>query len=153
MKYFTEEKNDIEGYKEQLDSIKHKLDEEVYKMSKFNQFHDARIVSLRIKNAVDDEIEVNKLPITLECHLIDSEGSDYVIVWEEVKKFLLDYDLTRHTNWDSQDIVADGLRGLDDWMCDELTQNSTDFLSHEVLLASEMKIIIICKNIRVIQTK
>lgn len=153
MKYFTEEKNDVEGYREQLHTIKHRLDKEVYEITKYNRFHDGQIDFFGIKNGVDEEMEEEKLPISLECRLMDSEGDHYIIVWEEVKKFLLDYDLARHTSWDSHEIVADGLRGLDDWMCDEITQWDGEFLSHEIVLASEMKIVIHCKNIRVGQIK
>jgi hypothetical protein len=148
LKYFTDDKNDIKRYREQLHHLNSRLDENVHKMTYNNQFHDAQIDFLKIKNELNEEAEEEKLPISIDCRLMDSEGDWHEIVWEEVKKFLLDYDMTKHTSWGSDNISGNGLRGLDDWMCDEITRYDEDFLSHEIILASEMKILIHCKNIK-----
>ncbi|WP_106532300.1 hypothetical protein [Planomicrobium soli] len=153
MNFFTNDKNDIDGYREQLHHLKSRLDENVHRMTYNNQFHDAQIDFLGIKNEFNEEVEQEKLPISLECRLMDSDGEWHEIVWEEVKKFLLDYDLTRHTYWGSTTISGDGLRGLDDWMWDEITPYDEEFLSHEIILASEMKIVVHCKNIKLRQIK
>lgn len=141
MRFFTDEENDFEGYLEQLTFLRGRLSEEVYTFFSTDSFHDAHIYSLNVINKFHPNSggkENN--PTYIKAHLLHSSGTEYIVYWKGVNKFLMDYDINRNTYVDSDEIVCDGQRGLDDWMVDEITSYDDHYLSHEVILASDTKL-------------
>ena len=113
-----------------------------------NSFHDAHIYSIKINNLYNPDVGYEeKDPTTVESHLMHSNGDEYLVSWNGVIKFLMDYDISRHTYHNSNEIVGEGMSGLDDWICDEITSHNEEYLSHEILLASDTKIMIHCREI------
>ncbi|GGI11582.1 hypothetical protein [Gottfriedia solisilvae] len=113
-----------------------------------DSFHDAHVFSLNVKNKFNpNEDEDEKDPTLIEAHLLHSSGEEYLVKWVGVRKFLMDYDIQRNTYADSNEIAFDGERGLDDWIVDEITSYDSEYLCHEIILASDTSILIRCKNI------
>ncbi|WP_156967310.1 hypothetical protein [Ureibacillus sinduriensis] len=74
-----------------------------------------------------------------------------MVKWIGVNKFAMDYDIQRNTYTNSYEIAFDGKRGIDDWMADELTAYDSEYLCHEILLASNTTIIIRFRDIEVLK--
>ena len=100
---------------------------------------------------VDEEDILENDPTLIEAHLLHASGDEYLIRWSGVNKFLMDYDIQRNTYHDSDRIVCDGQRGLDDWMVDELTSYNDEYLCHEIVLASDTTMMIRCRTIEVVK--
>jgi hypothetical protein len=152
MRFFTDDFSDINGYLDQLKLIKPRLHNEAYMFFSTDSFHDSHIFSLKVKNKFNPDVgnEEND-PTIIEVHLLHSSGKKYLVKWVGVNKFLMDYDIQRNTYANSNEIEFEGTRGLDDWMVDEVTSFDSEYLCHEIILASDTTIVIRCKNIEVVK--
>jgi hypothetical protein len=137
MKFFTDECHDTVGYLEQLEQLQTRLPQNVYELFSDVSFHDAHIYSINVTNTfIPDTGGEEPNPTQIDMHLVQRNGEEYVVRWNGVNRFLMDYDMQRNTYIDSDEIVCDGLRGLDEWMIDEITVYDEQYLSHEIALAS-----------------
>lgn len=81
-------------------------------------------------------------------------GGTYEIQWVNVRKFFMDYDITRNVYGNKpHEIVFGGRRGLDEWGYDEILPLSKKKLQHEILLFSQTTIIIHCSTIKIRKIK
>ncbi|MGN7479691.1 hypothetical protein ACTHOQ_17865 [Solibacillus silvestris] len=93
-----------------------------------------------------------KDPTTIQMIIEQYEegGSTYEIQWLNVRKFFMDYDITRNVYSNKpNEIVFGGRRGLDEWGYDEIIPLSKKKLQHEILLLSQTKLMIHCSNIKI----
>ncbi|WP_043932594.1 hypothetical protein [Bacillus sp. EB01] len=151
MKFFTDDFSDIDGYLDQLKLLKPRLNNEAYTFFSNDSFHDSHIFSLKVKNIFNPDVGNDEDdPTIIEVHLLHNSGDKYLVKWVGVNKFLMDYDIQRNTCADSNEIVFEGKRGLDDWISYEVTSYDSEYLCHEILLASDT-LIIRCKNIEVLK--
>ena len=78
----------------------------------------------------------------------------YEIQWLNVRKFFMDYNITRNVYSNNpKEIVFDDRRGLDEWGYDEIIPLSKKKLQHEILLFSQTTIIIHCSTIKIRKIK
>ncbi|MGX1193089.1 hypothetical protein [Metabacillus sp. SLBN-84] len=143
MKFFTDEVNNFDGYIKQLEQLRPRLSENVFAFLMGDTFHDAHIYSIQVRNGFNPyKGDEEKDPTSIEAHVLHADGERYLIKWTGVSRFLMDFDITRNTYIDSDEIVCDGQRGLDDWIVDEVTAYDDAYLSHEIVLASDARLII-----------
>ena len=139
MRFFTNELYDINGYLKQLKLIQTRISDDIYEFFTTISFHDAHIYSLHVKNTFNPDDDEDD-PTRIEAHLLHRSGVEYIVTWIGVNKFLMDYDIQRNTYVNSDEIVCDGQRGLDDWIVDEITAYDDHYLSHEIILASDAQL-------------
>jgi hypothetical protein len=152
MRFFTDDFSDTYGYLDQLKLLKQRLHNDVYMFFSTDSFHDSHIFYLKVKNKFYPDVgEDENDPTIIEVHLLHSSGEEYLVKWVGVNKFLMDYDIKRNTYADSNEIAFEGKRGLDDWMVDEVTSYDSEYLCHEIILASDTSLMIRCKNIEMVK--
>ena len=76
-------------------------------------------------------------------------GSVYEVVWNKVRRFYFDYDITRNIVFDTKKIVDEGRSGIDNWGYDEILITNDNMFSHEIDLLSRTKIFIICREFQI----
>ncbi|MGG3799648.1 hypothetical protein [Metabacillus fastidiosus] len=153
MKFLVSEENwDIQGYGEYLKTIAHRFDEQTSEFILHKSFHDGDIKYIKLINHFDRSSEEEiKDPTSIRMIIEHSGGSLYEIVWSEVRRFFFDYDITRNVYSNLNEIVWDGMCGIDEWGYDEILETSNQMISHEIDLFSKTKIIIICRGIQINQ--
>lgn len=81
-------------------------------------------------------------------------GGTYEIQWLNVRKFFVDYGITRNVYGNKpNEIVFGDRQRLDQWGYDEIILLSKKKLQHEIFLFSQTKIIIHCSNIKIRKLK
>jgi hypothetical protein len=151
MKYLVSDEHwDLEGYIEYKKKIAHHFDKQTSEFMLSNSFHDGYIKNLELINHVvkdsDEEIED---PTSIRMIVEHYNGALYEIMWNKVRKFFFDYDITRNVYFNTNKIVYDGKRGIDEWGYDEIILMDDKLFSHEIDLFSKTKIIIFCKEIKI----
>lgn len=78
----------------------------------------------------------------------------FEIQWLNVRKFLMDFDITRNAYGNKpNEIVFGGRKGLDEWGYDEILPLNKRKLQHEILLHSQTEILIHCSDIKIRKIK
>lgn len=146
MKYFTEKKNDLEGYRKNIESLEAILDNETYSFMLDNSFHDSIINKLTVLNNYKDEESHNSKisPVSVFAQLTYWNDKKYELLWEDVSLYSIDFDITRNKEFETGLVLYE--RGLDQWSHDELVLTEDDLLYHQIILFSLTKIIIKCKQ-------
>lgn len=152
MKYLVDDDHwDLKGYAKEIEKLLTRFNKETALFLKNNSFHDGKVVSLTVLNQENGQI---KDPTTIKMVIEQYEGGIYEIQWLNVRKFLMDYDITRNVYANKPNkIVFGGRQGLDDWGYDEILPLSKKKLQHEIFLFSQTKIIIHCSNIKIRKIK
>ena len=120
---------------------------------KSHSFHVGKVVSLTVLNQENGK---TKDPTTIKMVIEQyEEGAGiYEIQWLNVRKFLMDFDITRNVYGNKpNEIVFGGRKGLDDWGYDEIFPLSKKKLQHEISLFSQTKILIHFSDIKIRKTK
>nr|WP_241680113.1 hypothetical protein [Metabacillus mangrovi] len=119
---------------------------------KTNSFHDGKVISLTVLNQENGKTkDPTSINMVVEQY---QEGGIYEIQWVNVRKFLMDYDITRNVYANKpKEIVFGGRRGLDEWGYDEILPLSKKKVQHEIFLFSQTKIIIHCSTIKIRKIK
>ncbi|MBE4910083.1 hypothetical protein IMZ08_18770 [Bacillus luteolus] len=147
MRFLVDDDNwDIIGYKEYFKSIIHLFDNITSEFILTNSFHDGTIKHLELINHVDEEIED---PTSIRMMVRHYDESFYEIIWSKVRRFYFDYDITRSVYTNSNEIVSNSMCGINEWGYDEILETEDHMLSHEIVLCSKTRIIIICKEIQI----
>ncbi len=146
MKCFTENKNDLEGYRKNIESLEAILDNETYSFMLDNSFHDSIINKLTVLNNYKDEESHNSKisPVSVFAQLTYWNDKKYELLWEDVSLYSIDFDITRNKEFETGLVLYE--RGLDQWSHDELVLTEDDLLYHQIILFSLTKIIIKCKQ-------
>ncbi|MGE6630113.1 hypothetical protein [Bacillus sp. NPDC077027] len=145
MRFKTDEANwDLTGYAQYLKTILHQFDTDTASFLLNTSFHDGYIKEMKLINHFDGPD-----PTTLKMIIEHSDETIYEVLWHHVRRFLFDFDITRHVYANLNEIVADGTRGIDEWGCDEIEQIADGLLFHEIELFSETKIHIVCRKIEI----
>ncbi|MGM0790055.1 MAG: hypothetical protein ACQEUD_08170 [Bacillota bacterium] len=154
MKYFVDDDHwDVQGYSKELQKLLPRFNNETANFLKNHSFHDGKVVSLTVLNK-ENGITKDPTAILMVIKQYDETAGTYEIQWENVRKFFMDYDITRNVYGNnSKKIVFGGRNGLDDWGYDEITPLSKKKLKHEIFLFSQTKIIIHCSNIKIRKVK
>ena len=152
MKYLVNEDHwDLVGYAEQREKILSRFNQETAAFLKNDSFHDGKVVSIDIVNQENGEM---KDPTSIKMVIEHYSGGIYEIHWTHVRKFFMDYYITRNVYGNAPHKIAfGGRRGLDEWGYDELLPLSKRKLQHEILLFSRTTIIIHCANVKIRKIK
>lgn len=154
MKYFVDDDHwDVLGYSKELKKILPRFNKGTSDFLKQDSFHDGKVVSLTILN---QENGTTKDPTTVKMLIEQYEegAGTFEIQWLNVRKFLMDFDITRNVYGDnSNEIAFGGRQGLDEWGYDEILPLTKRKLRHEILLHSQAKILIHCSNIKIRKVK
>ncbi|MFT8322758.1 MAG: hypothetical protein ABF649_17950 [Bacillus sp. (in: firmicutes)] len=152
MRYFvSDDLWDITGYAKEIEKLLPRFNKETAQFLKNNSFHDGKVVSLTVLNQENGK---TKDPTTIKMLIEHWDGGSFEIQWLNVRKFLMDYDITRNVYANVPNKIAfGGRRGLDDWGYDEILPLSKKKLQHEILLFSDTTIIIHCSNIKIRKVK
>ena len=130
-----------------------RFNKETSSFLKNHSFHDGKVVSLTLLNQANGK---TKDPTTIKMVIEQyEEGAGiYEIQWLNVRKFLMDFDITRNVYGNRPNaIVFGGRKGLDEWGYDEILPLSKRKLKHEILLFSQTKILIHCSDIKIRKIK
>lgn len=150
MKYFVDDDHwDVSSYVEELKKILPRFNKVTSNFLKRHSFHDGKVVSLTVLN---QENGITKDPTTIKMVIEQyEEGAGiFEIQWLNVRKFLMDFDVTRNVYGNKPNkIVFGGRKGLDEWSYDEISPLSKRKLQHEILLHSQTKIVIHCSDIKI----
>ncbi|MER2169993.1 MAG: hypothetical protein ABS938_05075 [Psychrobacillus psychrodurans] len=154
MKYFVDFDHwDVIGYAKELKKILPRFNQETANFLKKSSFHDGKVVSLTILNQENGQTK-DPTTINMVIKQYDEDGGTYEIQWLNVRKFFMDYDITRNVYGNKpNEIVFGGRRGLDQWGYDEIIPLSKKKLQHEIFLFSQTKIIIHCSSIKIRKLK
>ncbi len=150
MKYFVDDDHwDVLGYARELKKLLPRFNQETANFLKKYSFHDGKVVSLTILNQENGKTkDPTKIHMVIQQYAED--GGTYEIQWLNVRKFFMDYDITRNVYGNKPNkIVFGGRQGLDQWGYDEIIPLSKKKLQHEIFLFSQTKIIIHCSNIKI----
>ena len=152
MKYLiNEDQWDLDGYAEQKEKLLGRFNQETATFLKNDSFHDGKVISINILNRENGEA---KDPTEIKMVIEHYRGGTYEIQWTHVRKFFMDYDITRNVFEEApHKIVFGGRRGLDEWGYDELLPLSKKKLQHEILLFSRTTIVIHCSNVKIRKIK
>lgn len=139
MNYFVDDETwDIIGYYDNLKKISNRLGDS-YELLSDLTFHDFRLKTLEIS-------ESKELVISVQLYLHNPyENEDYIIVWKNVSKYQVCYDASDYVFANVEKVVTDD--GYGAVAQDEITAYDAQFLQHEILLASGMKIQIVGEKI------
>lgn len=143
MKYFTENKQDIEGYMKNLRTLENRLDSETYHFMVNHSFHDSTLDALTVLNE-EGPADAKTSPVSVIAQLTDWRGCPYELRWENVSIYSVDFDIIRNKVVETGQVLFE--RGLDQWSHDELILTVDDCLHHEIMLFSQTKIKIRCKQ-------
>ncbi|MFG3613402.1 hypothetical protein [Rummeliibacillus stabekisii] len=154
MKYFVDDDHwDVIGYGKNLEKLLSRFNRETSSFLKNHSFHDGKVVSLTVLNKENGRTkDPTKIIMVIEQY---EEGAGvYEIQWLNVRKFLMDYDISRNV-YDNKphEIVFGGRNGLDEWGYDEILPLSKKKIQHEIFLFSQTKIIIHCSEIKIRKIK
>ena len=151
MKYLVSDENwDVLGYRKYLETIQHLFDTYTSEFILYKSFHDGYIKHLDLVNHFDENSEEEiEDPTSIRMIVMHSDGSLYEVVWSKVRRFFFDYDITRNVYSNLDEIVANGMRGIDEWGYDEILETDDKLISHEIDLFSQTKIFIICKGVQI----
>ena len=144
MKYFTDKKNDIEGYMENLQKIDSVLDQHTHNFMLNNSFHDSVLNKLTVLNNINEITNSESYEVSVVAELTYWDDKKYELLWENVTLYSLDFDITRNKVVETNQILY--YRGLDQWSHDELTLTEKGLLHHQIILFSDTKVIIRCKQ-------
>ena len=144
MKYFTDKKHDIEGYMENLQKIDSVLDQHTHNFMLNNSFHDSVLNKLTVLNNINEITNSESYEVSVVAELTYWDDKKYELLWENVTLYSLDFDITRNKVVETNQILYD--RGLDQWSHDELTLTEKGLLHHQIILFSDTKVIIRCKQ-------
>ncbi|QDY46617.1 hypothetical protein HF394_17775 [Planococcus glaciei] len=152
MKYLIDEDHwDLEGYAEEKEKLLNRFNKGTAIFLKNNSFHDGKVVSINILNKENGQ---TKDPTVIKMLIEQYSGELYEIQWINVRKFFMDYDITRNVYSNlPYKIVDGGKRGLDEWGYDEILPLSKKKLQHEILLFSQTTVIIHCSAIKIRKIK
>lgn len=152
MKYLVDEDHwDLAGYAEEKKKLLSRFNKGTAIFLKNNSFHDGKVVSINILNRENGQ---TKDPTTIKMLIEQYSGELYEIQWINVRKFFMDYDITRNVYGNEPHKIAfGGRRGLDEWGYDEILPLSKKKLQHEILLFSQTTIIIHCSDIKIRKIK
>lgn len=151
MRYFTENKNDFEGYRKNIETLEVRLNHETYSFMLDNSFHDSLLNKLTVLNHYNNEEPYDSKisPVFVSAQLTYWNDEKYELFWEDVSVHSVDFDITRNK------MVETGLilygHGLDQWSHDELLLIENGNLRHEIFLFSQTTIIIECKKFSIKQ--
>lgn len=95
-------------------------------------FHDFKLANISTTNLAYGK----KNPIWLHID-IENDGITYRIIYKKVKKILIDFNETDHT---------EGRRGFDDWGYSEFLPVDDKTLQHEILFASGATVLVQFQN-------
>lgn len=154
MKYFVDDDHwDVIGYAKELKKLLPRFNQETASFLKKYSFHDGKVVSLTILNQENGKTK-DPTAINMVIKQYAEDGGTYEIQWSNVRKFFMDYDITRNVYSNKPNaIVFGGRQGLDQWGYDEIIPISKKKLQHEIFLFSQTKIIIHCSNIKIRKLK
>ena len=146
MKYFTEEKHDIEGYRDNLKCLDTVLDTNTYNFLLNTSFHDSLIREITVLNDYDPEVsnDSQESIVTVSAKIKYWDDTLYELLWKDVTVYSFDFDISRSKVVETQKILFN--RGLDEWSIDELTLIKNDRLRHEIIFFSQAMLIIECGN-------
>lgn len=154
MKFFVDDDHwDVMGYVKELKKLLPRFNKETSNFLKNHSFHDGKVVSLTLLNQENGK---TKDPTTIKMVIEQyEEGAGiYEIQWLNVRKFLMDFDITRNVYGNRPNaIVFGGRKGLDEWGYDEILPLSKRKLQHEIFLFSQTKILIHCSDIKIRKIK
>ena len=154
MKYLVDDDHwDVIGYAKELKKLLPRFNQETANFFKKYSFHDGKVVSLSILNQANGK---TKDPTTIHMVIQQyaEDGGTYEIQWLNVRKFFMDYDITRNVYGNKpNEIIFGGRQGLDQWGYDEIIPLSKRKLQHEIFLFSQTKIVIHCSNIKIRKLK
>ncbi len=144
MKYFTDKKHDIEGYMENLQKLESVLNQYTHNFMLNNSFHDSVVNKLTVLNNIEETIDLENYEVSVVAELTYWDNKKYELLWENVTLYSVDFDITRNKVVETNQILYD--RGLDQWSHDELTLTEKGLLHHQIILFSDTKVIIRCKQ-------
>ncbi len=144
MKYFTDKKDDIEGYMENLQKLESVLNQYTHNFMLNNSFHDSVVNKLTVLNNIEETIDLENYEVSVVAELTYWDNKKYELLWENVTLYSVDFDITRNKVVETNQILYD--RGLDQWSHDELTLTEKGLLHHQIILFSDTKVIIRCKQ-------
>ena len=150
MKFLRDENWDNDGYCEYLKSLQHVFDTYTSKFLLSKSLHDGGIKNIELINHFDRnrEEEIDD-PTSIRMNVEHWDGSVYEVVWNKVRRFYFDYDITRNIVFDTKKIVDEGRSGIDNWGYDEILITNDNMFSHEIDLLSRTKIFIICREFQI----
>ena len=154
MKYLVDDDHwDITGYAKELKKLLPRFNQETVNFLKNHSFHDGKVISLTILNQENGKTK-DPTTINMVIQQYAKDGGTYEIQWINVRKFFMDYDITRNVYGNKPNkIVFGGRRGLDEWGYDEILPLSKKKLQHEIFLFSQTTIIIHCSDIKIRKLK
>lgn len=146
MEYFTENKNDLEGYRKNIESLQGLLDHETYSFMLDNSFHDSLLNKLAVLNNQNNKEPYDSKisPVSVCAQLTHWNDKKYELLWEDVSVYSVDFDVTRNKMVETGLILYE--RGLDQWSHDELVYTKKGLFHHQIILFSRTKVIIKCKK-------
>ena len=144
MEYFTEEKHDIEGYRNNFKFLDKVLDANTYNFLLNTSFHDSLICEIKVLNDYVPEVpdDSQKSIVTVSAKIKYWDDTLYELSWKDVTVYSFDFDISRSKVVETQKILFN--RGLDEWSLDELTLIKNDRLKHEIIFFSQAMMIIEC---------
>lgn len=144
MEYFTEEKHDIEGYRNNLKCLNTVLDANTYNFLLNTSFHDSLIREITVSNDYDPEVpnDSQESIVTVSAKIKYWDDTLYELLWKDVTVYSFDFDISRSKVVETQQLLFN--RGLDEWSFDELTLIKNDRLRHEIIFFSQAMMIIEC---------
>ena len=118
MKYFTEEKHDIEGYRDNLKCLDTVLDTNTYIFLLNTSFHDSLIREITVLNDYDPEVsnDSQESIVTVSAKIKYWDDTLYELLWKDVTVYSFDFDISRSKVVETQKILFK--RGLDEWSLD-----------------------------------
>ncbi|KLV28528.1 hypothetical protein ABW02_01990 [Niallia circulans] len=150
MKFLRDDNWDNDGYCEYLKSIQHVFDSYTGEFLVTNSFHDGRFKKMELINHCEGDIDETKDdPTSIRVVIEHWNGSIYELVWDKVKRFYFDYDITRNIVVNTKEIVDNGRSGIDDWGYDEILITEDKMFSHEIELLSKTRMFIICRQFQI----
>ncbi|MDR4315333.1 Uncharacterised protein [Niallia circulans] len=116
MKFLRDDNWDNDGYCEYLKSIQHVFDPYTGEFLVTNSFHDGRFKKMELINHYEGDIdETMDDPTSIRVVIEHWNGSIYELVWDKVRRFYFDYDITRNIVVNTKEIVDNGRSGINDW--------------------------------------
>lgn len=145
MQFFNEEKHDIEGYINNLMTLKGTLEADTLSFMLNHSFHDSVVNSITVLNPqdFDQANDTEKSNVSVSIKLTNWDDKRYELVWENVMVYTVDFDISRNKIIENGQILFE--RGLDQWSHDELIQLPNGSLRHEIYLFSKTTILIECQ--------
>lgn len=144
MKYFTENKNDLDGYRKNIESLEDILDDETYTFMLNNSFHDSVLDKLTVLNNIEETTNSESCEVSVVAELTSWDDKKYELLWKNVTVYFVDFDIARNKGVHTNQILYE--RGLDQWFHDELVLTPKGLLHHQIILFSQTKMIIKCKK-------